>query len=134
VDELRPADRVLLVETIEHLTAPWDVLAFAASLVSPGGHIVVSTPHIGNLRHRLELATRGTLTSFRPANEPHLTPALGHVIRRILKAAGLTDIEEGFAGMDIIPLTGGRVWPTKLHRHFSSLCAVSIVVSARRPS
>jgi hypothetical protein len=129
---LQPADRVLLVETLEHLTAPWDVLAVAASRVAPGGLIVVSTPHIGNLRHRLELATRGSLTSFRPDNEPHVTPALPHVIRRSLETAGLTDVEVRFAGPDVIPFTGGRVWPRPLHRRFVSLCSVSVAVSARR--
>jgi hypothetical protein len=87
--ELEPVDRVLLVEIMEHLSAPWDVLRTAARLVVPGGRIVITTPHVANLRHRLELATRGNLTSFRAANTPHLQPILPHVTESSLKEAGL---------------------------------------------
>lgn len=134
LSEVHPADRVLLVETIEHLTAPWDVLAAAASLVAPGGRIVVTTPHVANLRHRLELAARGRLTSFRPDNAPHLQPALPHVTAGVLERAGLVDVQQSFAGPDIIPLTGGHFWPAAVVRRWPSLCSVSVVHTARRPS
>src|SRR4051812_32305573 len=45
----RLADRVLLVETLEHLDAPWSVLRAAAQCVAPGGRIVVTTPNIASL-------------------------------------------------------------------------------------
>jgi len=131
--DLEPADRVLLVETIEHLTSPWDVLSAASALVAPGGWIVVTTPHVANLRHRLELAARGTLTSFRSDNTPHLQPALPHVIRGVLERAGLADIRVSFAGPDVIPLTGGRIWPAAVARRWPGLCSVSVMLAARRP-
>jgi 2-polyprenyl-3-methyl-5-hydroxy-6-metoxy-1,4-benzoquinol methylase len=74
VGELDSFDRVLMVETIEHLQAPWSALERAAERVAPGGRIVISTPNLATLRHRLELLVRGRLTSFRPDNAPHLTP------------------------------------------------------------
>ena len=40
----------MLVETIEHLQAPWSTLANAARAVAPGGWIVVSTPSLATLR------------------------------------------------------------------------------------
>lgn len=133
LSKLAPADRVLLVETIEHLTAPWDVLCAAASLVAPGGRIVVTTPHIANLRHRVELAVRGSLTSFRSDNAPHLQPVLPHVTASMLSHSGLVDVRTSFAATDIIPFTGGRLWPRPIARRWPGLCSVSVVVSARRP-
>lgn len=70
--DLAPADRVLLVETLEHVEAPWTLLRISARLVKPGGVLVVTTPNIMTLRHRLELLARGQLTSFRPQEPQHL--------------------------------------------------------------
>jgi precorrin-6B methylase 2 len=129
---LPAADRVLLVETIEHLDAPWTVLRAAARRVAPAGRIVVSTPTLTNLRHRLELPIRGQLTYFRPDNLPHQTPALPHVIERILGEEGLTTTR-GLAGTDIIPFTGGRLWPAAVRRRAPALTALSVVVTGVRP-
>lgn len=131
-DELAPADRVLLIEVIEHLEAPWSALRAAARLVAPGGWIVVSTPSVATLRTRLELALRGRLTSFRPDNEPHATPALPHVTARVLAAEGLVADEPRYAGADVIPGTGGRLWPEPLRRRFARLGSVSVITAARR--
>ena len=86
--DIAPVDRVLLIEVIEHLEGPWSALRQAARLVAPGGRIVVSTPNLARLRNRLELAVRGQFTSFRPDNQPHISPALPHVIARILARRG----------------------------------------------
>jgi SAM-dependent methyltransferase len=130
-DELPTADRVLLVEVIEHLEAPWSALRAAARLVAPGGRIVVSTPNVATLRHRLELAVRGQLTSFRPDNEPHTTPALPHVTARFLAAEGLDVREPSFAGADVIPGSRGRLWPEPLRRRWPRLGSVSVIIAAR---
>jgi SAM-dependent methyltransferase len=132
-DELPAADRVMLIEVIEHLEAPWSALRVAAGLVAPGGRIVVSTPNVATLRTRLELALRGRLTSFRPDNEPHTTPALPHVTARVLAAEGLLVDEPRYAGADVIPATGGRLWPEPLRKRFAQLGSVSVITSARRP-
>jgi 2-polyprenyl-3-methyl-5-hydroxy-6-metoxy-1,4-benzoquinol methylase len=131
-DALPQADRVLLVEVIEHLEAPWSTLRMAAGLVAPGGRLVVSTPNIATLRHRLELALRGQLTTFRPDNRPHLSPALPHVTTRILGEENLLAEEPTFAGTDVIPLSGGHLWPRVLRERYPSLTCVSVVISARR--
>jgi SAM-dependent methyltransferase len=133
-DELPPADRVLLIEVIEHLEAPWSALRAAARLVAPGGRIVVSTPNLGTLRTRLDLAVRGQLTSFRPDNEPHTTPALPHVTTRVLTAEGLVVDEPRYAGADVIPASGGRLWPEPLRRRFAKLGSVSVIIAAQRPA
>jgi len=133
VDTLEGFDRVLMVETIEHLPAPWTVLARAAACVKPGGRIVVSTPNVATLRHRLELLARGHLTSFRPGNAPHMTPALPHVIASVLAAAGLSAEAVRYAGSDVIPLTGGTTWPEPLRRRWARAGSVSVIIVGRRP-
>jgi SAM-dependent methyltransferase len=133
VEGLAVADRVLLIEVIEHLEAPWTALRKAARLVAPGGRIVVSTPNLSTLRNRLELALRGGLTSFRSDFQPHISPALPHVTTRVLGEEGLTVEDLRFAGTDVISLTRGRVWPEPLRRRYPALTSVSVIASARRP-
>jgi 2-polyprenyl-3-methyl-5-hydroxy-6-metoxy-1,4-benzoquinol methylase len=131
-DQLPVADRVLLIEVIEHLEAPWSALRKAARLVAPGGRIVVSTPNLATLRNRLELALRGNLTSFRPDYQPHISPALPHVTSRILAEEGLTLERAVLAGADVISLSKGRVWPETIRARYPTLTSVSLVISARR--
>jgi 2-polyprenyl-6-hydroxyphenyl methylase/3-demethylubiquinone-9 3-methyltransferase len=125
------ADRVLLIEVLEHLEAPWTVLRAAAHKVAPGGRLVLTTPNVASLRHRLELLVRGELTSFRPNNQPHITPALPHVIGRVLADEGLR-VRRAYAGVDIVPLTGGLRWPVSLQRRAIRLASVSLLVTADR--
>ncbi len=131
-EDLTPFDRVLMIEVIEHLEAPWSALRSAARLLAPAGRLVVSTPNLITLRHRLELAARGRLTSFRPDNQPHLSPALPHVIERILTEEGLSVDPPSFAGADVISLTGGHTWPSGVRRRYPALTSVSVLVSATR--
>lgn len=132
-EQLPVVDRVLLVEVIEHLEAPWSTLRSAARLVEPGGRIVVSTPNLATLRGRLELSVRGNLTAFRPGYEPHVSPALPHVTERILTEEGLAVEPRRYAGADVISLTGGRVWPEGVRRRYPRLGSVSVLVCASRP-
>jgi len=129
---LAPADRVLLVEAIEHLEAPWSALRAAARLVAPGGWLVVSTPNLVTLRTRLELALRGNLTSFRPGYEPHISPALPHVTKRIVLEEGLSPEAPRYAGADVISFSKGRNWPERVRARWPALMSVSIVIAAHR--
>lgn len=132
--DLPLVDRVMMVEVIEHLEAPWSALRAAARLLAPGGWIVISTPNLARLRNRLELAVRGQLTSFRPDNEAHISPAPPHVTRRILTAEGLRTEEPRYAGRDVISLTGGRTWPEGLRERIPVLTSVSVITAAQRPA
>jgi 2-polyprenyl-3-methyl-5-hydroxy-6-metoxy-1,4-benzoquinol methylase len=133
-DDLPRADRVLLVEAIEHLEAPWSSLRKAARLLAPGGRIVVSTPNLATLRNRLELALRGGLTSFRSDYEPHISPALPHVTARLLAEEGLSVEAPRFAGADVISLSKGRLWPERARVLFPELTSVSVIVAAQAPA
>lgn len=131
--DLPVADRVLLIEVIEHLEAPWSALRAAARLVAPGGWLVVSTPNLKTLRNRLELGLRGSLTSFRTDFEPHVSPALPHVTTRILNEEGLIHEPPLYAGADVISLTGGRVWHESVRRRYPALASISVIIAAHRP-
>jgi 2-polyprenyl-3-methyl-5-hydroxy-6-metoxy-1,4-benzoquinol methylase len=128
------ADRVLSVETLEHVDAPWALLRVAARLVMPGGVLVITTPSITTLRHRLELLVRGELTSFRAAHLQHLSPILPHVTEAVVCQEGLEDVGRLHVGRDIVPLSGGRVWPGAAARRAPSLLNISVVTVARRPA
>jgi len=127
------ADRVMLVEAIEHLEAPWSSLRAAARLLAPGGRLVVSTPNIATLRNRLELGLRGHLTSFRPDYPPHISPALPHVIERILGEEGLVVEAPRYAATDVISFSKGRRWPQRVRERHPALTCVSVIIAAARP-
>jgi SAM-dependent methyltransferase len=129
---LAPSDRVLMVEVIEHLESPWTALRSAARLVAPAGRIVVTTPNIATLRNRIELGLRGRLTSFRPDNEPHISPALPHVIARVLGEEGLTVAAPAYAAADVISLSNGRTWPAAIRARYPQLTSVSLIIAADR--
>jgi SAM-dependent methyltransferase len=131
--DLPRVDRVLLVEVIEHLEAPWSTLRSAARLLAPGGRIVVSTPNLATLRNRLELGLRGNLTSFRPDYQPHISPALPHVISRILTEEGCAVEPPRYAGADVISLSKGRSWPETVRRRRPRLTSVSVAIAASLP-
>jgi 2-polyprenyl-3-methyl-5-hydroxy-6-metoxy-1,4-benzoquinol methylase len=125
-------DRILLVETIEHLEAPWMVLRVLAGRLAPGGRMVVTTPNVANARHRVELLLRGSLTSFRSDNAPHMTPVVPHVAARVLSSQGLQPHPPQYAGRDVVPWTGGRRWPAKISRRFPQLTNSSVVLVGER--
>lgn len=131
---LAPAGRVLSVETLEHLEAPWLVLRLLTRLVMPGGRLVITTPNITNVRHRLELLVRGQLTSFRPYELQHVTPIIPHIVEATLREEGMVDVRRRYATRDIVPLTGGRRWPRVLAKQAPSLLCTSLIVHARRPT
>jgi 2-polyprenyl-3-methyl-5-hydroxy-6-metoxy-1,4-benzoquinol methylase len=128
---LESVDRVLMVEVLEHLESPWTVLRRAARLVAPGGMLILSTPNLESLRNRLEMLLRAQLSSFRPDNPAHLTPVFLHVARRLLEDEGL-DVAHSYAARDIIPLTGGRLYPRTVQRRGRKLTSISLVVTGAR--
>ncbi len=94
-------DAVVSAEVIEHLFAPRSLPRFAARVLHPGGHLIITTPYHGYMKN-LVLALSGKLDS-------HFTAVwdCGHIkfwSRRTL--AQLLD-EEGFEITDFIGV--GRV-------------------------
>lgn len=127
-----PADRVLLIECLDDLNAPWSVLRSAARLVRPGGELVVSVPNVASLRGRAEFALRGYPSSCRPMDPAQHTPVLPHVVKRVLREEGLAVPRATYALPEVIPLSGGRLWSKRLASRFSLLNA-SLVLAAQAP-
>jgi hypothetical protein len=103
------------------------VLRAAVRLVTPGGRLVITTPNTSSLRRRLEQLTRGQLTFFRPDYAPHVTPAVAHVIERVVHEEGLSS-HYRFGGRDVIPFTGGRDWSHRVRYRAPELTSLSLVV------
>ncbi len=129
--QIQPVDRLLMVEVLEHVEAPWLVLRGAARKVAPQGILVLTTPNVRTARHRLELLTRGSLTGFRPDNQSHLTPVLDHVVTRVLAEEGMT-CQTFYAGRDVVSLTRGLLWPQTIAAKAPSLLHVSLGFVATR--
>lgn len=129
-----PADRVLLIECLDDLDAPWSVLRAAAGLVKRGGYLVLSVPNIASLRSRVEFALRGFPSTFRPENPAQQSPILAHVVKRVCLQEGLDPQPPVYALPEIIPFTNGRQWPTPIARRFERALNVSMVVAARARS
>lgn len=131
---LEQADRVLFVESLESLEAPWTALRVAAQRVAAGGRLVVTVPNVESLRNRLGLLLRGQLASFRPSSPAQRTPILAHVIEATLRYEGLIVDVVAHAMPDVIPLTSGRTWPRAINATMPKLTSVSIVVAASAAS
>lgn len=110
-----PADVVLSLEVIEHLSAPRRLLEAAHAIVRPGGTLIVSTPYHGYVKNLAISLAGGWDRHFHVAREN------GHLkffSRRTLSAM-VRDV-----GFDIVALRGvGR----------APLLWKSMVLAARRP-
>jgi 2-polyprenyl-3-methyl-5-hydroxy-6-metoxy-1,4-benzoquinol methylase len=83
-------DALILSEVLEHLVAPWDVLARLAPLVRPGGIVLASSPNISHWRVIRELlAGRFVLADQGVFDRTHMrwfTPA---TYRAMFEGAGI---------------------------------------------
>jgi SAM-dependent methyltransferase len=83
----RVFDTVLMLAILEHLARPGDALARAASLLAPGGTLVLTTPHPAG-RLPLEWGARLGLLS-RHADEEHEDLLDRAALARAAESAGL---------------------------------------------
>jgi methionine biosynthesis protein MetW len=93
-----PFDAVVAGDVLEHLRDPWAALAFLASLLRPGGRVVVSVPNIAHwtgrralLRGRFPYAEHGLL------DRTHLRFFTRTGARELVASAGLRVVAERFA-------------------------------------
>lgn len=127
-----PCDRVLLIEVLEHVEAPWTVLRHAAHLVKPGGMLLLTTPNVKSFKHRLQLAFTGELTGFMPNNDPHLTPILTHVCTRVLREEGLDPDPPFYIAGDYVLFGRGRTIVESVRRRLPVLASLCAGVRASR--
>lgn len=77
-------DVVTMFDFIEHVRDPVNTVARAASVLRPGGVVVISTPRVGSLVHR---ATGGLWPQYR---EEHLVLFSDGGLRQVLEKAGFS--------------------------------------------
>ena len=91
-------DVVVLLEVIEHVRNPWETLAFAHELLTPGGLLLLSTPNITSFFSRFRFLTGGRFHQFEPTDLSygHINPMTPLMVELVLE-------ESGFALVDKAP-------------------------------
>ena len=151
-----PFDLVLLAEVIEHVAHPDELLRHVATLVRPGGAIVLTTPNGGYFRNRLprfgSLADSTALEArqFQPDADGHLYLMHDDDIRTLAAAAGLivehvvlfsTPLTSGWFGthrlLPILPagvVAGTESLASYLPRTVKRRVMTNLVAVLRRPT
>ena len=100
-------DRVLLLDVLEHLVHPHNILRDCREVLSPAGALVVSVPNIANITTRLMLffgrfnyADRGIL------DRTHVKFFTRKTARALLEENGYRVLEEKFTVMPLERVTG----------------------------
>jgi 2-polyprenyl-6-hydroxyphenyl methylase/3-demethylubiquinone-9 3-methyltransferase len=112
-------DAVLITEIIEHVAHPDEFLKKTASLVKPGGYIIMTTPNGGYLRNQLPRfsecrdAGRFEAVQFKPDADGHIFLLYRDEIYQLAKSAGL-EIDRLLLLTN--PLTAGHMKTSRLLR------------------
>jgi SAM-dependent methyltransferase len=141
--ELGKFDVVLMLEIIEHLLDPVNVLRKVAKLVATNGFIIITSPNAAYLKYRMDLL-RGLVPSFgedrslarepRPYNLLHKTPLSIVDLRGCIAMAGLQLLH-----MEAEEYTSSALWATPglarlrtiLRNTWPTLFAGSVIVTVR---
>jgi 2-polyprenyl-3-methyl-5-hydroxy-6-metoxy-1,4-benzoquinol methylase len=88
---LEKYDLILLLDVLEHLENPTDVLRNLTKLLEPGGHVIVSVPNIAHLSVTVPLLVRRQFT-YRDSgimDRTHLTFFVEDTAVKLMNDAGL---------------------------------------------
>lgn len=103
-------DAVTLLDVLEHVARPVDLLALAGSLLAPGGRLVVECPNFGSLFRRL---TGRRWVGFNPYHLHFFTPAtLAQAARRagLRPVSAVTTPPALFSAEGRVRLQGREPW------------------------
>jgi 2-polyprenyl-6-hydroxyphenyl methylase/3-demethylubiquinone-9 3-methyltransferase len=120
IEAEEPFDTVLMTEVIEHVAHPDEFLAHVATLVRPGGHVVLTTPNGEYFRNGLPRFSDFDDTSqfeavqFQPNAEGHIFLLHRDEMQGLTAQAGLRVLRHLYF---INPLTNGHVKLGKLLPH-----------------
>jgi SAM-dependent methyltransferase len=141
--ELGKFDVILMLEIIEHLLDPVNVLRKVAKLVATNGFIIITSPNAAYLKYRMDLL-RGLVPSFgedrslarepRPYNLLHKTPLSIVDLRGCIAMAGLQLLH-----LEAEEYTSSALWATPglarlrtiLRNTWPTLFAGSVIVTVR---
>jgi SAM-dependent methyltransferase len=141
--DLGKFDVVLMLEIIEHLLDPVNVLRKVANLVATNGFMIISSPNAAYLKCRLDLL-RGVVPSFgedrslarepRPYNLLHKTPLSIVDLRSCITMAGLQLLHmeaEEYASSNLWASPGLARLRTILRNTWPTLLAGSVIVKVK---
>ncbi|MFO1417822.1 MAG: class I SAM-dependent methyltransferase [Methylotetracoccus sp.] len=96
-----PFDVIVAADVLEHLYDPWRTLGTMKSMIAPGGHVVVSLPHIahvavvaGLLQERFDYREQGLL------DRTHIRFFTIHGMQALFEQAGLSIVAAEFVRRD----------------------------------
>ena len=96
-------DIVFIIEVIEHVENPWQLIRDAKSVLKDNGILVISTPNVSSFPSRLRFFMYGTLVSFEKSDLSygHITPLPYFQLEHIIESNNLKILNSGDGG--IIP-------------------------------
>ena len=110
-------DLVVAVEVIAHVASPINFLRNIATLLSPEGVAVITTPNVDSLPARLKFLVKGNLRMMdKGSDATHISPIFSDLLRRqFLPRAGLQLREHLLSPPKGYPLTRKPLaWPLAL--------------------
>jgi len=128
-------DTVMALEIIEHVAHPDEFLRRVATLIKPGGHIILTTPNGGFFRNRLprfsDCPDPSVFESvqFQPDGDGHIFLLHEDEIRSLAAKAGLRVVE---FRTSINPLTAGFLGTRALHRVLPDAVIAAVEAVTRR--
>lgn len=93
-------DIVLGIEVIEHVENPWEYIRCLASMLRPGGVMVVTTPNITSWLSRFRFLFAGRFQHFGEAqlSYGHIAPISAWELQLILERSGMSEVSVASAG------------------------------------
>lgn len=131
----RPFDLVLITEIIEHVAHPDEFLRTVASLVRPGGYVLLSTPNGGYFLNRLPRfsdtvdASQYEAIQFQPDASGHIFLLHEDELAPLATTAGLVVRE---VRLFTNTLTNGHLKTSMLHRVLPSRVIAGVERGTRR--
>jgi SAM-dependent methyltransferase len=105
---------VSALEIMEHLDCPRHFLRQARSLLTPGGHLLISTPNIANWTGRLRFLLSGEHRQFQSHDynyQRHISPTTDVQLRLMFQEIGLRLVDWTVAGTFFGPLKEAMLSP-----------------------
>jgi 2-polyprenyl-3-methyl-5-hydroxy-6-metoxy-1,4-benzoquinol methylase len=89
-------DAVVLLEVIEHVHDPWQVLEFCRALLRPEGTLLLSTPNITSFFSRFRFLTSGRFHQFEPGDLSygHINPMTAMMVATVMSETGFELLEK----------------------------------------
>lgn len=121
-------DYILLMEVVEHLRNPYEVIPEISRIIKKGGMLILSTPNILNLKSRFRFVFEGGYEYFRepPLDQTknpkekifnlHLVPYRYHELEYLLtdngfKISGIfSSVYEGYSFWFLLPIIKFQAW------------------------